>query len=486
MADAIESIEQSINNLLTGNQLYQEYKDYWQFLLESFVGGKEYQNAQHLLKYSLETASEYGLRLSQTPYENHTASVVGVYNSFIFKSPPSRDLGNLQNTPFIEDLLKDADLDGRSFNAFMKDVATYSSIFGHQWVIVSKPDVGATTMADEFAIGVRPYMSMVSPLMVLDWEWERDITGKYRLVYFKYIEEVNGDDHVVRKWTEDEIWTYHVNREGKKLESYVEPNGLGKIPAVCVYSQRSVIRGIGKSDIADIANQSKYIYNLLSELEASIRLDGHPSLAKTENTLVGTGPGSIIQMPEDLDPGLKPFVVQASGANVNQILDAINHAIESIDKMANLGSMRATESTSMSGVAMQTEFQMLGAKLAEKADALELAEENIWRLVSEYAGLPYDCTIEYADSFNIRDRDADLDFLIKARTAGVQTEGFQKEVSRQIVELVVKDDNTAMEIVGQLEAFEPHPMMDPDTGETLMANTYAEHLSLAEQGWIHS
>jgi len=135
---------------------------------------------------------------------------------------------------------------------------------------------------------------------------------------------------------------------------------------------------------------------------------------------------------------------------------------------------------------MQTEFQMLGAKLAEKADALELAEENIWRLVSEYAGLPYDCTIEYADSFNIRDRDADLDFLIKARTAGVQTEGFQKEVSRQIVELVVKDDNTAMEIVGQLEAFEPHPMMDPDTGETLMANTYAEHLSLAEQGWIHS
>jgi len=43
-----------------------------------------------------------------------------------------------------------------------------------------------------------------------------------------------------------------------------------------------------------------------------------------------------------------------------------------------------------------------------------------------------------------------------------------------------------MEIVGQLEAFEPHPMMDPDTGETLMANTYAEHLSLAEQGWIHS
>ena len=484
--DSIETIEQAITRYLSGNSLYNEYADTWRYMLESYVGGKEYKNAQHLLRYSLENAQEYGLRLHQTPYENHCASVVGVYNSFIFKTPPSRDLGNLQNTPFITDLLKDADLDGRSFNAFMKDVATYSSIFGHTWVIVSKPDVGAETMADEFAMGVRPYLSMLSPLMVLDWKWKRDYTGRYYICYFKYIEEVNGDENTIREWDETVIRTHIINRKNKTVESYEEPNGLGKIPCVPVYNQRSIIRGIGKSDISDIADQSKYIYNLISELEASIRLDSHPSLAKTENTLVGTGPGSLIQMPEDLDPGLKPYVVQTSGANVNQILDAINHAIESIDKMANLGSMRATESTSMSGVAMSTEFQMLGAKLSEKADALELAEENIWRLICEYAGVEYDCFIEYADSFNIRDREADLEFLIKARTSGVQAEGFQKEISRQIVELAVKDDNTAMAIQGELESFQPHTMMDPDTGETLMANSYEQHLNLAEQGWVHT
>ena len=484
--DALETIEQSIDRVLTGNQLYNEYADQWQYLLESYVGGYEYKNAQHLLKYTLENAAEYGVRLAQTPYENHCASVVGVYNSFIFKTPPSRDLGNLTNAPFIDDLLKDADMDGRSFNAFMKDVATYASIFGHTWCVISKPDVGAATMADEYAMGVRPYMSMVSPLMVLDWKWQRSITGKYHLVYFKYIEEVNGNEHTVREWTADEIVTYTVDKKGKKLEKYVEPNGLGKIPAVPVYNQRSIIRGIGKSDIVDIADQSKYIYNMLSELEASIRLDGHPSVVATENTLMGNGPGSIIQVPEDLDPGLKPYVLQASGANINQILDAINHAVESIDKMASLGSMRATESTSMSGVAMQTEFQMLGSKLSEKAASLELAEENIWRLICEYTGVPYDCFIEYADSFNIRDREADLEFLIKARTSGVTATGFQKEISRQIVELVVKDDQTAMQIQGELQEFTPHVMMDPDTGEQMMANTYAEHLALAEQGYVHT
>ena len=483
--DAIETIEQSIDRVLTGNQLYHEYADQWKYLLESYTGGFEYKNAQHLLRYSLENAAEYGTRLNQTPYENHCASVVGVYNSFIFKNPPSRDLGNLQNTPFIEDLLKDADHDGRSFNAFMKDVATYASIFGHSWVVVSKPDVGAITMADEYAMGVRPYLNMLSPLMVLDWRWKRDITGKYSLVYFKYIEEVNGDDHVVREWTNEEICTYYINKKAKSYDKIVEANGLGKIPCVPVYNQRSIIRGIGKSDIVDIADQAKYIYNMLSELEASIRLDSHPSLVKTENTLAGTGPGSIIQVSEDLDPGLKPYILSATGANVNQILDAIKHSIESIDKMASLGSMRATESTSMSGVAMQTEFQMLGSKLSEKAASLELAEENIWRLVCEYSNVEYDCFIEYADSFNIRDRDADLEFLIKARTSGVTTQGFQTEISRQIVELVVKDDQTAMEIQGELEEFEPHVMMDPDTREQVMANTYEEHLAYAEQGYVH-
>ena len=486
MADAIETIEQTIDRILTANSLYTEYAPQWQYLLESYVGGREYKNAQHLLRYSLENNAEYGVRLNQTPYENHSASIIGVYNSFIFKTPPSRDLGNLANTPFIEDLLKDTDLDGRSFNAFMKDVATYASVFGHNWVIVTKPSVGAQTLADEYAQGVRPYLSMVSPLMVLDWRWQRDITGRYQLVYFKYIEEVNGSEHTVREWTTETIYTYTVDKKNLTMDSYMEPNGLGKIPAVPVYSQRSIIRGIGKSDIADIADQSKYIYNLLSELEASIRLDGHPSVVATESTLLGNGPGSVIQVPEDLDPGLLPFILQASGANTSQILEAIKHSVESIDKMASLGSMRATESTSMSGVAMQTEFQMLGAKLSEKADALELAEENIWRLICEYSNVEYNCYIEYTDSFNIRDRDADLDFLIRARTSGVNSEKFQKEINWQIVELVVKDQNAAIEIHGDLEQFQPHTMMDPDTGETVMANTYQQHLDLSEQGYIHT
>jgi hypothetical protein len=36
---------------------------------------------------------------------------------------------------------------------------------------------------------------------------------------------------------------------------------------------------------------------------------------------------------------------------------------------------------------METEFQLLNAKLSEKADNLELAEEQMWRLFAIYQGL---------------------------------------------------------------------------------------------------
>ena len=45
-----------------------------------------------------------------------------------------------------------------------------------------------------------------------------------------------------------------------------------------------------------------------------------------------------------------------------------------------MGAVRGTQAMTQSGVAMQTEFQMLNAKLAEKADILELAEEQIFDL----------------------------------------------------------------------------------------------------------
>ena len=410
--DAIQTLSTEVAALMSGNRLYDAYNEQWTYLLESYVGGEEYRNAGHLTRYQLETASEYSARLKTTPLENHCQSVISVYNSFLFRESPKRDFDRNTESFELEMFLRDADLDGRSLDAFMKDVATWSSVFGHSWIIVAKPNVGAVTVADEQALGVRPYVSLLTPLTMLDWTWSRNEMGRYVLSYIRYLEDSNGDVRVVKEWYPDVIKTTVVNlKEGKIVESTEEVNGLGRIPAVCVYNGRSITRGIGISDIADIADQQKFIYNATSEIEQTIRLDSHPSLVKTPETIAGTGAGAIIHMPENLDPGLRPYLLEFAGAEIASIQSAINHAISAIDKMANTGSVRATESRTMSGVAMETEFQLLNARLSEKADNLELAEEQMWELWFAYQGEQWMGSVDYPGSFNIRDTGKEIEQL---------------------------------------------------------------------------
>lgn len=433
--DQIKTLSNQVQQAMSGNELYTTYYKIWRYYLESYIGGEEYRAAGHLVRYQLETEAEYTARLYQTPLDNHCNSVVSVYNSFLFREPPYREFGALENAPEVEEFLDDADYDGRSLNAFMKDVATWAAVFGHCWVMVTKANIGAATRAEEQAMGVRPYVSYLTPLVVMDWEHSRSQIGKYELMYFKYIEDINGQINTLKEWTLDTIKTTVVDTENDTIvDEYIEPNGLGKIPAVCVYNQKGVSRGIGISDIADIADLQKYIYNGTSEIMQSIQMDTHPSLVTTSDVNVGTGSGALIHVPDNIDPALKPYLLEYTGAGVDKILSAIKQKEEAIDKIANTGAVRATESRTMSGVAMETEFQLLNAKLAEKADNLELGEEQIWRLFAEYLGTEWTGMIDYPGSFNIRDTATEINQL---RTAA-ETVGEDPRAKRKIVEHVME------------------------------------------------
>ena len=497
--DAVETLKQEIAKLTSGNKIYDTYQAQWTYLLESYIGGEEYRRAQHLTRYQLETDAEYLARLRTTPLQNHCQSVISVYNSFLFREEPDRDFSNNSETFELEMFLRDADHDGRSLNSFMKDVSTWSSVFGSCWIMVVKPNVGATTRAEEIAQGVRPYVTLLTPLVVLDWTWTRQPSGRYELTYFKYLEDVNGDVRTVKEWTKETIRTVVVNTKDSIVnEDIVEVNGLGKIPAVCAYNGRSTVRGIGISDIADIADAQKFIYNATSEVEQSIRLDSHPSLVKTPETNAGIGAGSLIHMPENLDPGLKPYLLEFSGASVDSIYTAINHTIASIDKMANTGAVRATESRTMSGVAMETEFQLLNARLSEKADNLELAEEQMWQFWFAYQGEQWMGSVEYPGSFNIRDTGKEIEQLQVAANTNPADPRVKAAIDMKILDWLELDEDELAALrdprIVNLDTvpeeddkyvFEPHIMKDPITGEERLAETQEQHIVLSNQGWYH-
>jgi hypothetical protein len=157
-------------------------------------------------------------------------------------------------------------------------------------------------------------------------------------------------------------------------------------------------------------------------------------------------------MPDEMDSNLKPYLLQPSGQNLNAIMDSIAKKVESINRIAHTGAVRTTKTQVSSGIALQTEFELLNARLSEKADNLELAEEQLFKLYAEYQNTTFDGEINYPDSFNIRDYASDLIFFQQAKSINVPSSTLNKEIDKEIAKAVVDDDMLLNQIYDEIEA----------------------------------
>jgi hypothetical protein len=294
---------------------------------------------------------------------------------------------------------------------------------------------------------------MITPDNVYDWHYSRAKSGKYYLDYIKVREEVTKDGTYFRIWTPEEInYVFMDSESGDPKVVDTKPNALGMIPAVCLYNKRSPKKGIGISDLTDVALLQRSIYNELSEMEQLIRLSNHPSLVKTQGVEASAGAGSVISMPDDLDTGLKPYLLQPSGANLSEIRASIEQKVEMIDRATHMSGVRHTKTQVQSGIALQTEFENLNSALSEKADLLENAEEQIWTIWGMWQNKVFDGEIFYPDTFNLRDYASDLQYLQLAKASGVRSSTFQKEIDKQIAKAVVDDDDIIKTINDEITA----------------------------------
>jgi hypothetical protein len=421
---------------------YKENVSLWEYYIRSYNGGYDYTVGQYLSRYNLEQDNEFNQRLGNTPCDNHCKNIIQIYSSFLFRVRPSRDFGEMADEPSLNAFLKDADLEGNNFNSVMKQAQNYASIYGHCFMILDKPAIQTNTRAEELDQDIRPYISIVTPENCLDWNFKRDINGKYYLDYLKVREEVDRDGGTyVRIWYPDRIETVYITEE-KTEPTLIDTadNLIGKIPAVILYNSKSHKRGIGQSDLTDIADLQKSIYNEYSEIEQLIRLTNHPSLVKTPGVNASAGAGAVIEMPEETEPNLKPYLLQPSGQNLNAIMDSITNKVNAINRIAHTGAVRTTKQAVSSGIALQTEFELLNARLSEKADNLQIAEEQLFRIYAMFQDVTFDGEINYPDSFNIRDYAYDLQYFSMAKAMNLQSPTFNKEVDKEIARAVLDDD----------------------------------------------
>ena len=442
----------------TRNQILDTHKDYnesianWEFYIRSYNGGYDYTVGQYLNRYNLELDNEYHQRLYNTPCDNHCRNIIQIYSSFLFRVKPTREFGELEGEPTLSNFLKDADLDGNNFNAVIKQAQNYASIYGHVLLMLDKPPVQTRTRADELSQDIRPYVSIVTPENVFDWNYTRLLNGKYELDYLKIREEVDKEGgSYFRIWTPEKIDTVYIEKYGDNPRVIdTAENQIGKIPAVILYNAKSHKRAIGQSDLSDIANLQKSIYNDYSEIEQLVRLTNHPSLVKTPSVNASAGAGAIIEMPEELEPNLKPYLLQPSGQNLESIMNTIRTKVEAINRIAHTDAVRTSKAQVSSGIALQTEFELLNARLSEKADNIEIAEEQLFRLYAQYQNTVFDGLINYPDSFNIRDYASDLTFFQMAKAMNIESATFNKEVDKEIAKAVVDDNDILNQIIDEI------------------------------------
>lgn len=472
---------------------YEQNYAHWVFLQDSYNGGLDYKEKDYLTRYVKETDQEYRNRVEQTPLDNHCKSIVSIYNSFIHKKPPHREFGRYAKDSSLQSFLNDADREGRSLDDFMSQVNIVSSIYGHAWVIVDKPEAAVDTRAQEEEYDIRPYLTLFTPIQVLDWDYKQNLNGSFYLSELKILEASDGDSYCIKTFYTDRIQREFVEKnEIVRVETL--PNNIGQIPAVCVYSSRSNQRGIGVSDISDIADVQRAIFDANSEIEQIVRLSNHPSLVMTQGTQPGAGAGAIIIVEEGTDAGLKPYLLQPSSTSIDSVRNLIADRVETINRMANVGGVRQSESKKISGVALQQEFELLNARLAEKANNLELGEYQIWELYTTWMNLPKNFYfIEYADSYNTRDKETDFALLSQAKDFASQSPTLYKEVFLQMASIFVEDSETLEKIAKeitvpqatQVDTTENHPTTTPENREEHIQSMIMEGYTDADILRIH-
>ena len=439
--------------------IYEKHLPRWRYYWASFNGGFDYRNdslgmLRRYMNEGQQPGNQYSQRLEYTALENSCKMVVETYKAFLFRTLPVRSLGNLNKLPYTADWVSDIDLDGTDIDQFFKEANQLAMIYGHAWILVDKPQSdSAITLEQEIAQGIRPYAQLISPENILDWSYER-INGRYELNYLKQKETEDADSLIIRVWTKETICRYTLNKESGKVTLTEEVlNNIGTIPFCMLKANNSHVRGLGMSDLADVAKIQQAIFGLMSEAEQAIRISSHPSLVKTASTDASAGAGAIITVDENMPGELKPYLLQPSASNIDSIIKVLKEHQEMIMKMTHLEAVVGQKTVAKSGVALQTEFSMLNTRLGDKADSLERLEYKVWKLFQVWSGVQADDTflIQYKKKFDLRDENNDLANYQTVRQMGIPSETLAKEIDKQIAMIVVKNGEILDTIVGEID-----------------------------------
>lgn len=444
--------------------IYGKYCSFWNFLLTSYEGGKEYVKDDYvtsqkvtldgkaldldagtnLFKHTKEREDDYRQRVKMSYYYNFCAPIIDIYTNHLFKKPVISDFKEIDE--IVNRRKENIDKKNSSIAEFRKEVASLCQIYGHIFVVVDKPqsDTQPQSFQQQIDKDLFPYFSIYYPQNVLNWAL--DEFGEPYWVLLKETLDSNIDisnfdkDKAAktryRVWTRTECIIYNEAGEEEGRISHT----LGRVPVVCIYSKKSKKYPgfFGVSSIADISYIARDVYNKCSELNQIIRDQTFSILTiqgeSSEYNEKSVGTNRALLYPTDRQA---PAFISPDSGNAEILMKQIDRQITAMFRLAKLegGSAKFSGQSAVeqSGVSKAWDFNETNQALADIADNLQDAEMKLWTLVSLWEGKKtFTGSVQYPDDFDVQRFFDELDEAEKALKLQIGTM-FNKEIKKQLI-----------------------------------------------------
>jgi len=380
----------TLNNLHTTHEFYSKWKDEWELFWRTEQGGLEYKKGRYLPKYPKETEEHYLKRLEFTPPLNICKSILESYADIVYANTIERNI-EVQNETRLEEFKANANGQGKTIADVMRQIGILSSTIGHCYAFIDKG-------LNEQDI---PFVSVVSPLNVLDWHYEKQANGQYKLVYLKMLEHRSEEYDTYRIFRLDSTDVITIPRKAKQTDLDLDiqippdqsfPNPVpDEISVVVVYNKMGSDMGVGVSDLNDLATMQRDIYFKQSEKFTMAETSTHP-IAVVPPTYKETEVGPFEVWREDvseqtpvdsIQTGGKqfkdPYYLESSSNNYRVFMDDIKQMKEEMYEVSKLSSVMGQQTSRAVGT-IQAEQRALESILKPKAGNLQQAERAIFRL----------------------------------------------------------------------------------------------------------
>lgn len=468
-------------DLSSVSEVYENNLSEWQYLNAAYNGSKALVDYGVIAQHERESTNNYNNRKENAFGFSYSRAIVNLFAYYLFSKPIDRNLGQLAEDPQWKMFVKDCDLEGTDYIQFFRTIMPRVISAGQYGVLIDKSAVVYPSRSAEADAGVYPYIAAYSSENILDWKYLRDKDNRPYLAYLK----LKDDDGYYHLWWPDkwEVWREFENEdEPAVLEAYGS-NVLGEIPFVWLYNNRTAMRGVGSSDITDIARIDVSIMRNLSQGEEVIDYSAFPMMRKPYQSVDApdeVGVKAVLSFDPET-PEAKPDWLEAPCEEpVNALLRWIDRKVQEIYRVANTGGINVSEvqTQARSGISLKLEFRMLNALLMGKANNLRETQMRIMYFWLKWQNKEADfgeITLKSPDNFDVESLVQDLENALVAKTI-VASEKFdkaiQKRTARQMLpeisdeDLSIIDKDIEAGVVVAMSEYEPPDNMGHEVQPT--------------------